>query len=277
MHAFAPYPGDRGPANTWFDDNSWWGVAFMDAYRALGKPRFLQDGQGAFDFIKKRGWDAAGGGLWWNTAHTPSGQKSGEALAAGSLLGALLAQAWQKAAQSASGAASQTDRATAASDLQTVQKFLSWGDANFANFGGLYSRTQDDPTPMPYVAGPEIEAKEVLCKLLPAGNSYCGNATQLATAAYQRFAYRLNMGPQFDAIYLHWMLAYAQQTGDSRWAPMALKFANDAHAKSRDPSTGLYLKAWDGGDMSSHQAEPNMLRTDAATVELFGSLAADGP
>jgi hypothetical protein len=29
--------------------------------------------------------------------------------------------------------------------------------------------------------------------------------------------------------------------------------------------------------MSEHQAEPNMLRTDAATVELFGWLGADGP
>jgi hypothetical protein len=40
---------------------------------------------------------------------------------------------------------------------------------------------------------------------------------------------------------------------------------------------GLYLKAWNGSDMSAHQAEPDMLRTDAATVELFGWLAADGP
>lgn len=277
MGAFAPYPGDRGPANTWFDDNSWWGIAFIDAYRALGKPRFLQDAQHAFDFVARRGWDASRGGLWWNTAHEPSGQKSGEALAAGSLLGALLAQAWQTAAQSASGTASQTDRTTAASDLQNVQKFLSWGDAHFANFGGLYSRTQDDPTPMPYVAGPEIEAKELLCKLLPTGNPYCAEATGLADAAYQRFAYRLNMGPQFDAIYLHWMLVYGQQAGDSRWAPMALKFANDAQANSRVSGTGLYLKAWDGSDMSEHQAEPNMLRTDAATIELFGWLGADGP
>ncbi len=277
MHAFAPYPGDRGPANTWFDDNAWWGIAFMDAYRALGKSRFLMDAQAAFDFITSRGWDPAGGGLWWNTAHIPAGQKSGEALAAGALLGAMLAQAWQNTAESAGGAAGRADRASAVGDLQNVQKLLGWGDANFADSNGLYSRTQGDPTPMPYVAGPEIEAKELLCELLPAGNSYCVQAAQLAGAAYQRFAYRLNMGPQFDTIYLHWMLVYAQQTGDGRWAPMALQFAEDAQANSRDPSTGLYLKAWDGSDMSAHQAEPNMLRTDAATVELYGWLAADHP
>ena len=99
---------------------------------------------------------------------------------------------------------------------------------------------------------------------------------RLADAAYARFAYRLNMGPQFDAVYLHWMLAYGQQTGDSRWLSMARTFAADATSNSRDPASGLYLKAWDGSDMSLHQAEPNMLRTDAATVELFAWLAADG-
>jgi len=276
MHAFAPYPGDRGRANTWFDDNSWWGIAFLDAYRVLHKPRLLRDAQSAFDFVARRGWDAAGGGLWWNTDHSPDGQKSGEALAAGSLLGALLAQAWEQAAASASAGARGAEEATSTRDAQTVEKFMSWGDAHFADLGGLYARTQSDATPMPYVAGPEIEAKELLCLRAPSPNQYCAQASRLASAAYQRFAYRLNMGPQFDAIYLHWMLVYAQQTGDARWAPMALAFANDAHANARVGS-GLYLKAWDGSDMSEHQAEPNMLRTDAASVELFGWLAAYGP
>jgi hypothetical protein len=274
---FAPYPGDRGPANTWFDDNSWWGIAFMDAYRVLAERRLLTDAQAAFAFVARHGWDAAhGGGMWWNTAHTPGGQKSGEALAAGSLLGALLATALQEAAATESGARARADAATAGFDMRAAEKFLSWGDAHFATRGGLYSRTQEDATPMPYVAGPEIEAKELLCMLPSSGSSYCAQAAALADAAYARFAYRLNMGPQFDVIYLHWMLAYAQQTGDARWLPMALKFASDAQANARDATSGLYLKAWDGSDMSAHQAEPNMLRTDAATVELFAWLAANG-
>ena len=33
------------------------------------------------------------------------------------------------------------------------------------------------------------------------------------------------------------------------------------------------LRAWDGSSMTLHQAEPNMLQTDAATLELFAWLA----
>src|SRR5437764_10661257 len=37
------------------------------------------------------------------------------------------------------------------------------------------------------------------------------------------FAYRLNMGPQFDAIYLHWMLAYRSEEHTSELqSPMYL-------------------------------------------------------
>jgi hypothetical protein len=273
MRGFAPYPGDRGRATTWFDDNSWWGIAFVDAYTALGNVRLLRDAQAAFDFVAQQGWDrAGGGGLWWNSAHTPGGQKSGEALAAGSLLGALLADAWRRYAATAASPAAHAASLRAAADRRNAQKFISWGDVHFAGPEGLYVRTQQDATPMPYVAGPQIEANELLCRVA-AGGRYCSAATRLADAAYHRFAYRLNMGPQFDVIYLHWMLVYGAQAGDHRWLPMALAFAAQAQGNAREPD-GFYLRAWDGSDMSAHQAEPEMLRTDAATVELFAWVAA---
>jgi hypothetical protein len=127
---------------------------------------------------------------------------------------------------------------------------------------------------MPYVEGAAIEAKEVLCQIV--GQPYCEAAAALADAAYARFRDRLNMGPQYDAIYLHWMLIYGRQSGEPRWASLALEMAGDALANSVDPTTGLYLKAWDGSSMASHQAAPGMLRTHAATVELFAWLAAEG-
>jgi hypothetical protein len=68
------------------------------------------------------------------------------------------------------------------------------------------------------------------------------------------------------------MLVYASQTGDSRWLPLAKEMAvlAQAHALAH----GLYLRAWDGTPLVEHEAQPNMLQSDAATVELFAWLAA---
>ena len=78
-----------------------------------------------------------------------------------------------------------------------------------------------------------------------------------------RFSDRLNMGPQFDTIYLHWMLLYGVQVGEARWRALAEEMAADAQAKARD-GKGLYLKAWGGTPITEHQALPNMLQSDAA-------------
>src|SRR5580704_7880051 len=88
LNGYAPYPGDRyRGAEAWFDDNGWLGVAFVQAYRATGERRYLHDAQRAFNFAATQGWDAAGGGMWWNTEHP---YHAGEALASNSLLGMLL-------------------------------------------------------------------------------------------------------------------------------------------------------------------------------------------
>lgn len=248
---FAPYPHDRGQVRTWFDDNGWWGVAFMDAFEATGNARYVSDAERAFAFIAAQGWDAQGGGLWWNTSHP---YKSGPALASASLLGALLYQRTHRAFY-----------------LAQVQRFLSWGDQNLRSERGLYADSSQDSTPVPYVEGPMIEAHELLCR---AGvQTACARAVELANAAWLRFGPALNMGPQFDSIYLHWMLVYASQTGDQRWR--ALAEANAARAQQNAlTSSGLYLRAWDGTSITSHEAQPRMLQTDAATLSLFAWLAA---
>ena len=83
------------------------------------------------------------------------------------------------------------------------------------------------------------------------------------------------MGPQFDTIYLHWMLVYGAQTGDTRWRTLAEEMATSAQAHARD-AHGLYLRGWDGTPIAEHQAVPNMLQTDAATLELFAWLGVPG-
>jgi hypothetical protein len=250
---FAPYPGDRGQVVAWFDDNGWWGLAFLDAYRATHIAAYLGEAQRAFAFIARAGWNSAGGGLWWNTSHP---YIAGEPLAAGSLLGAELLKLTGRPYY-----------------RNQVAKFLDWAEMSFLTERGLYKRTGSDPTPTPYIEGTLVEAHQVLCET--GMGEACARARQLAEASMQRFQNRLTMGPQFDTIYLHWMLVYAAQTGDTRWRALAGEMAAQAQADARD-SRGLYLRAWDGTPIVEHQAVPNMLQTDAATLELFAWLAAEG-
>jgi hypothetical protein len=249
---FAPYPDDRGQVLAWFDDNGWWGLAFLDAYRATHIVRYLSYAQRAFAFIADAGWNDAGGGLWWNTSHP---YIAGEPLAAGSLLGAQLFELTRNA-----------------SYRKEVLKFLDWGESDFLTELRLYKRTDFDPTPTPYIEGTLVEAHQVLCETgIPEA---CVRARELADASAQRFSDRLTMGPQFDTIYLHWMLAYGAQTGDPRWRALAEEMAASARTHARD-ARGLYLRAWDGSSITAHQAVPNMLQSDAATLELFAWLADD--
>jgi hypothetical protein len=248
---FAPYPGDRGSVRVWFDDNGWWGLAFMDAYQATHRGAYLRQARRAFAFIAAQGWDRAGGGLWWNTSHA---YRAGEALASASLLGALLYRETHDPFY-----------------LGQVEKFMSWGDAHFLSEYRLYALTDRDPTPTPYVEGTLVEAHEILC--LQGLSAACARARELADGSWLRFAERITMGPQFDTIYLHWMLVYASQTGDARWPALAREVAAQAQTNALD-GRGLYLSAWDGGPITAHQAQPGMLQTDAATLELFGWLAA---
>ena len=247
---FAPYPGDRGQVQTWFDDNGWWGLAFLDAYRATGVSSYLNEAERAFEFIAHAGWNGRGGGLWWNTSHP---YIAGEPLAAGSLLGARLFVL--------------TDHTSYRTE---ALKFLDWSNASFTTERHLYKRTDADPTPTPYIEGTFVEAWQVLCRVGVPGA--CERAAGLANASAERFSDRLNMGPQFDTIYLHWMLLYGVQTGEARWRTLAEEMATDAQARARD-GQGLYLKAWDGTPITQHQAQPNMLQSDAATLELFAWLA----
>ena len=254
---YSPYPGDRETnTETWFDDNGWWGLAFMNAYRATGTRRWLTDAQRALTYVAAAGWDPHEGGIWWNTEHP---YKAGEALAADTLLATLIYQ--------------QT-RSTFA--LGQAEKFLLWGNTiGFSAANGLYAGSSLNPTPIDYIESPLIYAQALLCKET-GGASDCERVEPLLSTTLRRFGQILDFAPQYDAIYLQWMLALYSLDHNTALYALAADNAREAQAHALN-GEGLYLLAWNGEALPTADALPGSLQTQAATASLFAWLAVYPP
>jgi len=128
---FGPRPGQDDPfKTTWFDDNGWWGLAFVDAYQVTGNPQWLTDAEIAQNFISVSGWDTTPGrpgGIWWNTNHS---FYAGESLAGGTLLSARLYAITHDQHY-----------------LDDALKFIAWGDVWLTDPStGLYARLRKPKT-----------------------------------------------------------------------------------------------------------------------------------
>jgi hypothetical protein len=252
---FAPYPGDHSAGSeVWFDDNGWLGLGFYNAYVATHQTRYLNDAQRAFRFVSSQGWDAAGGGgMWWNTYHP---YHSGPALASDTLLGMLLYDADHEGWQ-----------------LEDVKTYVEWANAKDAkDERQLYlEKSNDSQTVIDYVQAPLIYAQYLLCQD-GQGEAYCVHAGRLAATLSEqnvnKHGYRYNYGPQYDAIFMQWMMAYGEAVGDDYWLKLAEVNAAAATHHAYD-SEGLLLDSWWGGPIADPETKANMLRTDAATMSLF--------
>jgi Glycosyl hydrolase family 76 len=254
---YSPYPGDReANTKTWFDDNGWWGLAFVEAYRATGTRRYLTDAQRALAYIARKGWDARAGGIWWNTGHP---YKAGAALGSDTLL------------------ATQLYQLTGSSfALAQARRFLAYANGGgFSAADGLYAGSNVNPTPVDYIEGPLIYAQATLCRLL-SRPAECQLAERLKATALNRFGYLLDFSPQYDAIYLQWMLALYTSDGDATLYRMAADNARNAQARAAN-GEGLYLLSWNGETLAAANAVPGMLQTHAATTSLFAWLAVARP
>src|SRR5581483_11808592 len=156
--------------------------------------------------------DPSSGGIWWNTTHP---YKSGPALAADTLLATLLYE------YTHSGFA-----------LGQARRYLGWANtAGFSRADGLYAGSSLDPTPVDYIEGPLIYAQATLCRLTGA-SSQCAVAERVKSRALGRFGYLLDFSPQYDAIYLQWMLALYSLEGDRSLYEMAVDNARNAEARA---------------------------------------------
>ena len=91
-----------------------------------------------------------------------------------------------------------------------------------------------------------------------------------------RFGQTLDFAPQYDAIYLQWMLALYSLEGDSSLYGLAADNARDAQQRARN-GQGLYLLSWNGEQLAQNLALPGMIQTQGATTSLFAWLAVYPP
>ena len=98
-------------------------------------------------------------------------------------------------------------------------------------------------------------------------------AATLAETNVTKAGYRYNYGPEYDTIYLQWMMAYGQATGDPYWLKLARAQRRGGRRRTRRPAAGCGSRA--GGAARSHDPEThsNMFRTMAATTSLFAWVA----
>lgn len=236
----------------YFDDAGWWGVAYLDAYRATGKARWLWDAGRALSWIDSNGWDWTAGGTWWDSSHR---KKTAEPLAAGAMIAATLYDLLHRKYY-----------------LAIAQRYIAYADKFTRNpkQGNLYGRSATDGTVMDYVEGMMIDADVQLCRATKQA-SWCRKAEGLASAALDQFPIMASWAPEADVVYERSLLDLYAQDGNPRW--YAVAYANGAEAKThaRDMN-GLWDLHWDGTWMT-----PKTIYGQSATLELFAWLGATTP
>jgi Glycosyl hydrolase family 76 len=251
---YSPVPGWRGTAvHTYYDDNGWLGLAFFNAWQLTGKSRYLGAAERAFAFTAVTGWATQlGGGVWWDTRHA---SRSSEGIASNILLGALLLKA--------------TGRATY---LRHARMYIAWSNAKIWDPAArLYERDPHSPILMRYVQSPIMAGEQTLCQAT-GDQSLCAAAAALGNAQLREFPAAANHGPQYDSIYLQWMLYQYSLDHDPRWYALAFYNANRALTNSGNKA-GLFLKDWDGDRAPGESS----FQIEAATLSLFASVAAAVP
>lgn len=311
---FGPKQGQHNPGKTtWVDDNGWWGLAFLDAYRATGNGRYLADAEIAENFISVSGWDTTPGrpgGLWWNTNHS---FYAGESLGSGTLLSARLyaitheqhylddaikfidwANVWLvdpstglyarlrrpgtygKVTTTGAQAAAAADQRALAANPDEAAKLEAAGEPA-APPGQAETAKRNyppfDAVPMPYVNGPMILAHRIICEQANE-KPYCERADQLAAATLARYR-RFWMGPQYDFWYVRTMLEFAQMDNSANWYGIAQRSARSALHRSRDRH-GLYLRTWYGKKAGKTGAPKGSLQLHSANAALFAWMGALG-
>jgi Glycosyl hydrolase family 76 len=312
---FGPKQGQHNPGKTtWFDDNGWWGLAFLDAYRATGNGRYLADAEIAQNFISTSGWDTTPGrpgGIWWNTNHS---FYAGESLGSGTLLSARLyaithdqrylddaikfidwANVWlvdpstglyarlrrpgtygKVTTTTGAQAAAAADQQALAANPDEAAKLEAAGDP--APAPAEAQTAKRNYPPFDAVPMPYVNGPMILAHRIICEEAnkkpYCERADQLAAASLARYR-RFWMGPQYDFWYVRTMLEFAHMDDSANWYGIAQRSARSALHRARDRH-GLYLRTWYGKKAGKSGAPKGSLQLHSANAALFAWMGALG-
>ena len=212
---YSPYPGDRErDTETWFDDNGWWGIAFMQAYRATG------------------------------AAQVSHRRRTGAALHLGRRLGSPLGRDLVEHHPPLQGR--RGDRVgDAAGDADLRADRLARGPGDRAQVPGVggHGRLQRRGRPLRRQQHqPDADRlHRGAADLRPGGAVRAGCAAgaaapareRLKRTALTRFGSVLDFSPQYDAIYLQWMLALYSLDHDPALYDLAAANAREAYTALR--------------------------------------------
>jgi uncharacterized protein YyaL (SSP411 family) len=247
LGGFSTEYGGRGDTVTnWYDDNGWLGLAFLDAYRATGVRVYLEDARRAFRYLYKSGWDARSGGIWWDSARP---FKATESTVTAALLAASLAEETHER-----------------SYVVAARRIVDWANANVLDpKSGLYTRVPGSDVAISYLQSPMISAMARLCHT---SNLYCKRVGPLIHATLARYGGPLSHAPQYDAMYVRFLLDAYDVTGDARLYKTASKIVFAAR-RAAASGGGFFLHDWTGG-----AREVTKLQAHGATLEALAWLAA---
>ena len=135
---------------------------------------------------------------------------------------------------------------------------------------GINPLDPKNEVPMPNDGiGALLAAMTTLCQAT-GDRSYCGEAETYA-ANILKWLEPFDDGSEYDAILVRGFITLYAEDHKERWYHVATSMAT-VIIKNAESAPGVYLNGWDG-EKSTPGAVPNMLRTDASSLEVFADLA----
>lgn len=242
--SYSPATARNPHAILYFDDNGWFGIAFLDAYRATGDRADLVWARRALTFILTRGLTARGT-LW----REGSARITSEPLAAAAYIAASLYAVERRSA-----------------DAARARSLIAWARAHsFSSSRGVFVRSATDATALDYVQGMVIGALLELCR--GGDRGACGQAVALGDASLRAFPQPLAWSPAPDGIYLRFLLDLYRSTHLSRF--LAPAQATAVSALAHRAGVNLYTGSWSG-----RRSGAPTLENHSATAALLARLAA---